>query len=578
MSKAVRTIICLALSFIAFQESHFSAQAPNANANAGVGRVLVRFRPAVNAERVRALLDQVGAQEEGEIAEIRVRVLRVSRNAEQAVVRALSNREEVEFAEVDALVEPDRVPNDTHYPSQWHLTQISGPTAWDSEIGDNSLTIAILDTGVDSSHPDLGPRIVPGRNIFNNNSDTADVHGHGTAVAGTAAAVADNGAGVGSVCWYCRIMPIRISDAQGWATYSNAASGLTWAANNGARVANISYRMSNSLTVRNAAQYFQSLGGVVTSSSGNDGILDTTADNPYILTVGATGSSDGITSWSNTGNNVDVTAPGESILTTMTGNRYGWWSGTSFSAPITAGVAALVKSANPDLTGAQVLDIVRSSADDLGAPGWDATYGMGRVNAAAAIALALDTAGDPGDTTRPTISIVSPAAGATVSGQITIQVSASDASGIASVRLDSPAVATDTSSPYTFPLNTTTLSNGPQTIMATATDMAGNSQTTSITVTVANVVDTIDPVPTIAMPLDRAVVSGNITIAATATDNILVTRMELWIDSTLKATSSSSTLSTKWNTKPVARGQHILRVRAFDAAGNVGTTEITVTR
>src|SRR5207244_2289774 len=119
-----------------------------------------------------------------------------------------------------------------------------------------------------------------------NNSDTHDVYGHGTAVAGTAAACSNNGVGVASIAWGCKIMPIRISDPQGYATDSTIASALTWAADHGARVANISFGSIGMFSaVSTAAQYFQSRGGVVTTSAGNAAEVLTYADNPYMLTV-----------------------------------------------------------------------------------------------------------------------------------------------------------------------------------------------------------------------------------------------------------------------------------------------------
>src|SRR5438093_6643264 len=161
-------------------------------------------------------------------------------------------------------------------------------------------------------------------------------------------------------------------------------NGLIWAADRGARVANMSYQVSDSLTVKSAAQYFQSKGGVVTIAAGNDASFDPTSDNPYVLTVGATNSTDTLAGFSTTGNQLGLTAPGISIQTTNRGSGYATWSGTSFSAPIAAGVAALVISANPSLAAAQVQNVIKQSADDLGSAGWDSSYGWGRVNAARA--------------------------------------------------------------------------------------------------------------------------------------------------------------------------------------------------
>src|SRR6185369_8180687 len=179
--------------------------------------------------------------------------------------------------------------------------------------------------------------------------------------------------------------------------------------------ANISYSpITDSSTVTSAAKYLQSKGGVVTSSAGNTGTFVSTPDSPYILTVSATDANDVLSSSSSTGNNVDLSAPGISIRTTARGGTYAAVSGTSFSAPIVAGVAALVMTANPSLTPAQVQDILKQSADDLGASGWDASYGWGRVNATRAVAMAGGSSNV--DSTPPVVSITSPVAGATMAG------------------------------------------------------------------------------------------------------------------------------------------------------------------
>lgn len=125
---------------------------------------------------------------------------------------------------------------------------------------------------MDSTHPDLTAQIVPGWNTFENTSNSADVTGHGTIVASVAAAAGNNGIGVASVAYGSKIMPIRVTDAAGTAYTSTIASGLTWAADHGARVANVRFQgASASATVSSAAQYMRSKGGVVVGSSGNSG-------------------------------------------------------------------------------------------------------------------------------------------------------------------------------------------------------------------------------------------------------------------------------------------------------------------
>src|ERR1041385_122030 len=289
------------------------------------GRVLVKFRDNVGVDHARQIVAALGAREADELPGIGIMVLDLPEQADEAAfAHALAARGDVAFAELDRIVPPaDVTPNDPWFGSwEWYLTKIGAPAAWSITTGDKSIIIAILDTGVDSTHPDLQSKIVPGWNIYNNNSDTSDVFGHGTVVAGTAGAASNNAQGVASVAWNCPIMPIRISAVDGTATYSAMANGLTWAANHGARIANISYKATGSSTVTSAATYFQNKGGVVVSAAGNQATFDATADNPSILTVSATDANDVLTTWSNTGNNVDLAAPG-SVFTTYKGRTYG---------------------------------------------------------------------------------------------------------------------------------------------------------------------------------------------------------------------------------------------------------------
>ena len=320
--------------------------------------------------------------------------------------------------------------------------------------------------------------------------------------------MSNNGMGVTSLAWPCLIMPVRISDATGSAYDSTAAQALTWAADHNARVANISYALSQSSAVTSAAQYFQSKGGVVTVAAGNFSTFVTASDNLYVLTISATDNNDFVCSFSNTGNNIDLAAPGINIPTTVRGGSYGISSGTSLSAPVVAGVAALVVSANPSLTGAQVQDILKKSADDLGAPGWDASYGWGRVNAYKAVLAASGGTTPPNDTTLPTATITAPTDSSTVSGTIFVIVAASDNVGVTKVEfyLDGVLMGSSTSASVSFSWDTGTKANGSHSLQAKAYDAAGNIGTSSpVSVTVQNG-DTTTPTDFVAVPADGSTI------------------------------------------------------------------------
>ena len=538
------------------------------------GRVLVQFRAETLAMAGPDLIAEAGARDAGVLPATGVHVIELPEGAdEEAMVRALQSRPEVEFAELDRLIPPAEItPNDPWYANwEWHLQKIQGPTAWSIGTGSSNVVLAILDTGVDGAHEDLASKVVPGWNIYDNNSDTRDVNGHGTVVAGTAAASSNNGVGVASVAWECRIMPVRISDTTGFAAFSNMASGLIWAADHGARVANLSYRASTSSAVASAAQYFRSKGGVVTVAAGNEGVFESSPDNPYLLTVSATDSNDLLYAWSNTGNNMDLGAPG-SAYSTKRGGGYSGVSGTSIAAPIVAGVAALILSSNPDLTGDEVQTILKQSADDIGPAGWDVSYGWGRVNAGRALMMV----GGAGDATPPTVGIASPAPGQTVAGAISVQVSANDNVGVVSVSLsaDGIAIGADTTLPYGFMWDTSAVSNGAHTVVATARDAAGNTASTSVSVSVSNFPDTTPPSVSILSPATGVRVSNSVNVLVQTIDQVGVVRVDLYVDGSLTASSTSSPFTTKWNARKARAGAHTLQCRAYDAAGNVGVSPI----
>jgi len=539
------------------------------------GRLLVKPRAGLNETALQQLFAAYRAQQHAAIEQIDVRILNVKEAARDHVLQALQHNPNIEFAQLDYIVEPEAIPNDPKYSSEWHLPKIQCPQAWDITTGSSSVIIAVLDTGVDGTHPELSARCVPGWNFYDNNSNTSDVQGHGTLVAGTVAAANNNSTGVASVAWNCLIMPIRISSPTGSGSMSLMAKGLTWAADHGARVANISYKVSTDSTVATAAQYFQSKGGIVTVSAGNEADFITAGDNPYVLTVSATDTIDAMASWSTTGNNVDLSAPGVSILTTVSGGTYGWSGGTSLSAPIVAGVAALVISANPGLTGVQVQDILKQSADDLGAPGWDPSYGWGRVNAYKAVLAATSGTVPPADTTPPTATITTPTSGSTVSGTVFVAVAASDNVGVTRVEwlLNGALAGTSTTVPATFSWNTITCPNGSYNLQARAYDAAGNSGSFAISVTVQNpVADSTAPAAQITSPTTGATLSGMATVTAVATDNVGVTRTECYLNGALMGSSPGASCSLSWNSTAYANGSYTLQTKAYDAAGNIGTS------
>ena len=244
-----------------------------------------------------------------------------------------------------------------------------------------------------------------------------------------------------------------------------------------------------SSTISSAAQYMQSKGGVVVVAAGNDSLFDSLTDNPYIVTISATDKSDLLASFSNTGNNIDLCAPGVSIMSTTRGGGYGSWTGTSLSAPITAGAAALLISAKPTLTGAEVVKILKDTADDLGTIGWDTKFGKGRLNVYRAI-QSVAPAPTPGDTTAPQVVITAPVNGQTVSSPVTVTVNATDNVGVKRVDLyvDGVLVNSSSTAPFMTVWNSSSAVPGNYGLQVKAYDAAGNvGVSAAITVSVGSV-------------------------------------------------------------------------------------------
>jgi len=482
---------CAALfaATLQFTSTSSIAAPPEASADTYArGRILVMPRPGLPDAELAKILSVHGGKGR-KITSSGIHAVELPANAsEQAVANLLAHHPHLKFAELDQKVTANLTPNDPYFGSEWHAAKIGAPTAWDSTSG-AGVTIAILDSGVDATHPDLAPRIVPGWNFYDNTANTADVYGHGTKVAGTAAATTNNGIGVSGVAGLSRIMPIRISDTAGYAYWSTIAQGLTYAADHGARVANISYSAYVSASVRSAAQYMKDKGGLVFVSSGNTGVADSTAATSTMIVVGATDANDLRASWSTYGPVVSLSAPGVSIYSTTVGGGYAAVSGTSFSTPMSAGVAALMMAARPSLSSSQVESLLYSTAVDLGTAGRDPYYGYGRVNAAGAVSAAAAYALPPADTQAPTASILSPTANATVSGVVNVNVSASDNIGVTRVDLivNGTTVVSDTTAPFGFAWDSTGVANGMASLVVRAVDAAGNTKSsTAVAVNVAN--------------------------------------------------------------------------------------------
>ncbi|CAM3594811.1 Thermophilic serine proteinase precursor [Vibrio aerogenes CECT 7868] len=314
---------------------------------------------------------------------------------EKAIAKIIDKSGYVAFAEPDYIVQPTLQPNDTFFSYQWHHNNVNSPQAWDITTGSNAVLVGVCDTGFDVNHPDLGPNLRTdlAYNANDGSDYIYDANGHGTGSAGTLGAVGNNGIGVAGANWNVDIIPVRIaiSDQNSSAYISTMAACIEYAADNGARVVNLSYGGIQYETIDAAAQYLRSKNGLLFMSAGNSGEEhDTYPDFTSFIGVGATDRNDNRASFSSWGTYVDITAPGVDIATTYPDNQYVYYSGTSFSSPLTAGIAALMVAANPAITPAEIETGLFATAADIGAPGDDNVYGHGLVDAYAAVMYATN--------------------------------------------------------------------------------------------------------------------------------------------------------------------------------------------
>lgn len=368
------------------------------------------------------------------------------------VKQELERNPNVESVEFDQELKIFLTPNDTRYPELWAMNNtgqtggtvdadIDAPEAWDLNTGSAQIVVAVIDTGVDYTHPDLAPNMwinpdeVPsngidddqngyvddifGYDFINHDANPMDDHFHGTHVAGTIGAKGNNNLGVVGVNHSVRIMALKFLGFDGNGSSIDALDAVQYATLNGAHIISNSYGGDGFLQdFQNAINAARNAGVLFVAAAGNSNTDAPAYPAMYenVLTVSASNYKDERAlgsngqPFSNFGTHIDVTAPGQSILSTTPNNNYASYSGTSMACPHVAGLAALIKSRNFNLTGDQIENAIKSSADDIGAPGFDIYFGYGRINAKRALDLV-----NPAGSLNLNIQITSPASGAVIS-------------------------------------------------------------------------------------------------------------------------------------------------------------------
>lgn len=330
-----------------------------------------------------------------------------SAEAQASAIARLARDPDVEYVEPDYPVMALMTVNDPQVGQQWPVEKIQLPAAWDLTMGARTVKVAVVDTGIDSQHPDLAGQVVGGRDFVNNDSDPDDDMGHGTHVAGTIAALTNNGVGVAGIAGGASLLAVKVLGSNGSGTVAAIADGINYAVQQGAKVINLSLGSpQSSTTLASAINSALAAGVTVVAAAGNDG----TSTPMYpaaikgVIAVGATDSSDNRSSFSNYGSWVTVAAPGSNILSTYPGGRYQAMNGTSMASPHVAGVAALVRSRHPDWSASQVKAAIETTGDPV--RGFEGNLAIRRVNALKALgggnpAPAPSVPPSPGPTAPP---------------------------------------------------------------------------------------------------------------------------------------------------------------------------------
>ncbi|MEV6602357.1 S8 family serine peptidase [Actinoplanes sp. NPDC051346] len=513
--------------------------------------------------------------------------LEVSADSQARVMEELKQDPNVAYVEVDHVRKAfDITPNDPMYLTteefggqlvglQSEVDRVRLPAAWETTTGSSAVKIAVLDTGVTKTG-DLTNAVIGGRNLVGRNTNTTDDAGHGTIVASLIAARGNNGTGMAGACWSCVIIPVKVLDKYGMGNDSTVAEGIVYAVEAGAKIINMSLGSPESSRVlADAVAHANSRGVLVVAAAGNDGesvrwrnVKQYPAAYPDVVAVGAAARNSDeradFSSFNKPGDSwVDIAAPGDVLGM----DQYGLYDtekqGTSFAAPMVAGVAGLIKSAHPRYTGWSLQRALLNSARPIGGDGW---VKRGMVDAAKA--LTIDT-----DTQSPVITgVPAPAQNARVRGKITIKTTgvADVGSGVLRVALyvDGKYKAEDRTAPYELPYDTAGR-NGRVALQVRVIDKAGNAAKFDRSI----IADNLGPkVKITSGPANKARVSGTVKLAATASDAGAVRRVELLINGKVRQKDTAAPYKFTFKASSYRSGMKV-QIRAIDVLGNVTTTK-----
>ena len=362
------------------------------------GQVIVKFKQGTSQQVRDSIGRRAGAARIGRVDGVGAQVLRVTGNA-RAAARALDALAAVRYAEVNRVLRTSAVPNDPRFGELYGMDRIDAPEGWDAAgLGTFPTTggvkVGIVDTGIQATHPDLTGKTADcaqsrGTLLFAGQireGSCADDNNHGTHVAGTIAANTNNGVGVAGVAFNTRLSICRaLGGPLGSGSTSDVANCINWLVTKGVKVISMSLGGGSSTTlqqaVQNAWKNGAANGAVVIAAAGNDGNANVNypAGDAEVVSVAATDQNDSRASYSNANADVEVSAPGSNVLSTIR-NGYGSLSGTSMATPHVSGVAAVLWQLNPADTAAGIRSRLTAAVNDLGPAGRDPQFGFGRVN------------------------------------------------------------------------------------------------------------------------------------------------------------------------------------------------------
>jgi thermitase len=362
------------------------------------GELLVAYEPGTSAQTEQAVVRGSGGRtakhlsreirlvsfphiERKGLAETRERAL-------QGKLDDLRDDPGVAVADYNYIRTASFLPDDPHFGGQWGLKKTTFPGAWNNARGAGA-KIAIIDSGVYQNHPDIG-RISAQKDYVDDDAVANDPYGHGTHVAGIAAALTDNGRGVAGGCPRCELLVARVLDANGDGTDADIIDSIGWSVRHGADVINLSFgRGTKSGVLETKINSAYANGAVIVAAAGNMGLTRQPTQPQYpaaykkVIAVSATNENDKLAGFSSHGNWVDLAAPGTYILSTRAGGGYYEESGTSEAAPFVSALAGLLASEGK--TASEIRRRMQSTATDLGASGYDPSFGHGRINAYKAV-------------------------------------------------------------------------------------------------------------------------------------------------------------------------------------------------